>query len=474
MNDSGELYIKVYDVLNKEVKQMELEELIKELVAATMPLTFHIESLKSQAVIMRTNIMRQMKIYGGKGVGKGIGADISTDYYPYLMPLESYKDVWGKDYLNNLELLNRVIEETEAQVIFLQDKLIEARYHPVCGGSTENSENVDGNIVNYLRKVLCNYCKEAVYYKDYKDIAIDEIEKKLGVRFTKTLPIKNMAIEDMFDNIMRDEEGRVVKLSIAGKEFSGKEVMELLELNSTRFSWRPEKIRFYTRGKGDGLGLCLYGSNEMACRGKNYDEIIKYYYTGVSIEKIEKVSINCPLKGKDIVIDPGHGGDNCSDYRSSAGHREKDICLDICNLLKERLEGLGAKVYMTRSEDVNVPLSERAYYANKIQPQFFLTIHQNYYSEPSISGTEIYYYRGDSEAMLLGRKIMEQINNRVGLINRGVRSADFYLLRDVKVSSLHIELGYLSNENDLKLLTDDMTKKDLAESIAKGLLSYYL
>lgn len=474
MNESQALYIKVYDALNKEIKQMELEELIKELVAATMPLTFHIESLKSQAIVMRTNLVRQMKIYGGKGVGRGIGADISTEQYPNLMPLESYKELWGNDYEDYLKLLNKVVDETEGQAIFFQDKLIDAKVHPVCGGSTENSENVGGNIVNYLRKVLCNYCKESPYYNGYKDLNIEEVEQKLGIRFSKTIPIKNMAIEGMFDNIERDEEGRIIKLNVAGKEFKGKDVMDLLGLNSTRFSWRPEKIRFYTRGKGDGLGLCLFGSNEMALRGKKWDEIIKYYYTGVNVEKIEKVSINTPLKGKAIVIDPGHGGHKCIDHVSSDGEREKDINLDICIALKKRLEELGAEVQMTREEDINIPLSERANFANTTLPKFFVTIHQNYYNEPSISGTEIYYYRGDNEALLLGKNIMEQINKRVGLNNRGIRTADFYLLRDVKVSSLHIELGYLSNPNDLRLLKDDMTKRELARAIADGIVNYYL
>lgn len=473
MNESGVIYIKVYDSLKKEVKQIELEELIKELVAATMPLTFNIESLKSQAVVMRTNLIKQMRLYGGKGVGGGIGADIAIDQYPELLPMESYKKHWGKDYVKYVEKINLAVEETEDYVIFLQDKLIEAKFHPVCGGSTENSENVEGNIVNYLRKVLCNYCKEAPYYKNYTDLSIDDIEKLLGIKFSKITPTKDVAMEEMFDNIVRDQEGRIVKLNIAGKEFSGSEVMELLGLNSTRFSWRPEKIRFYTKGKGDGLGICLYGSNEMACRGKRWDEIIKYYYTGVNIGKIEKISINLPLKGKAIVIDPGHGGDNNNDHVSSTGIREKDINLEISLALKEELLNLGAQVYMTREEDVNVPLSKRAAVANEISPEFFLTIHQNFYSEPSFSGTEIYYYRRDDEAMLMGRSIMHRINNLVGLVNRGVRTADFYLLRDVKVSSLHLEIGYLSNSNDLKLLTNKVTKCEIARAIAEGIVNYY-
>lgn len=474
MNESGELYVKVYNVSNNEVEQKHIEELIRELVAATMPLTFHIESLKSQAIVMRTNIIRRMKIYGGTGIEGSIPADISTEQYPNLLPIKSYKECWGEDYKKNVELVTRAVKETEGQVIFLKDKIIDARFHCICGGSTENSENVDGNIVQYLRRVLCNYCKDAPYYIDYKDLTIEEIEEKLGIKFLKTMSTKNSAIEDMFDNITRDAEGRITKIRIAGKEFLGKQVMDLLGLNSTRFSWKPQKIRFFTKGKGDGVGLCLYGAREMALLGKSAEEIIKYYYTGVHIEKIESISINHPLKGKTIVIDPGHGGEKCKDHRSYSGDREKDINLEICMLLKKMLEDLGAKVYMTRTEDVNIPLSERSNITNSILPQFFLTIHQNFFSEREVSGTEIYYFRGDNEARVLGKIIMEQINKTLGLTNRGVKTADFYLLRDVKVSSLHIELGYMSNTRDMKLLKDKKTQKILAKAIAEGMTAYYL
>ncbi|MDR5659139.1 N-acetylmuramoyl-L-alanine amidase [Serpentinicella sp. ANB-PHB4] len=465
--------VKIYDVEKDIVSKKPFDELLKELVASSAPLTFHIESLKSLAIVMRTNIKRAMRLYGGKGIGANKEADISTENYPDFMELEKYKNIWGKDFNVFKEKLNKAITETDGQVIYLNNKLINAKFHPVCGGATENSENVEGNIVKYLRKVLCNQCRNTPYYIDHKDVNIEDIEKKLGVKFVKDSSTKNMMIENIFEDIVRDEEGRIKKVKIGGKEFKGKDIVELLGLNSTRFSWKPQKIRFFTQGKGDGLGLCLFGANNLAMEGKAAEDIIKYYYTGVNVGRIKKISINKPMEGKTIVIDPGHGGEKSEDHISSAGLREKEINLEISNNLKQKLIDLGAKVYLTREEDTYVPLGSRAALANSKRPDFFISIHQNYIDEPKIMGTEIYYYPGDHQAKRLANSIMNQLATRLQRINRGVKEAEFYLLRDVKVSTLHIETAYLSSPREEKLLMNLGYKKDVAEAIAQGIVDYY-
>src|SRR5690606_34074720 len=113
-------------------------------------------------------------------------------------------------------------------------------------------------------------------------------------------------------------------------------------------------------GKGDGLGLCQYGANAMAEEGIGAEEILKYYYTGVEIKKIKNPCINKPLKGKLILIDPAHGGEDSDDYIGKQGLREKDVNLSIALYLEKELETLGAKVYLTRREDKIVHLNDRA------------------------------------------------------------------------------------------------------------------
>ncbi|SES94900.1 SpoIID/LytB domain protein [Natronincola peptidivorans] len=474
MKESNEIiYINIYHPDEKKIAEEPLEEMVKSLVAWSMPLTFHIEALKCQSIIMRTILAKKLKTFGEEGIEVSPEAEISLEEFNGYLSLEAYKQIWGNKYDDYKAILDEAIDDTKGIVIFFNNKPIDARFHMVCGGATENSENVDGNIVQYLRKVLCCYCQDAPYIHSYKDISIEEIEKKLGIQFVKENATKTMEIENVFYDIHRDEEGRITKLKAAGKEFQGKELMKLLQLNSTRFSWKPKKIRFFTTGKGDGVGLCQYGANQMAREGKKASEILNYYYTGIVLRIMKKNNIEKPLKGKTIIIDAAHGGEKGEDHIGPTGLREKDINLDICWYLKKKIASLGATVYMTRENDDYLPITERAAIANKILPDFFITIHQNYFKHPTISGTEIYYYRGDKEANKLGREIIEEITKELQTVNRGVKTAEFFLLRDVKVSALHIEIVYISNPKEEALLRKEDFKEKAAVAIAKGIVKYH-
>lgn len=463
----------IYHPCYKKVITKPMEELVNELVVCSMPLTFHIEALKCQSIIMRTLIAKELKFFNARKTDFSHESDISLEVFKKYLAVDMYSKLANKKCVGVEGDLLEAILETSGLIICFNNRPIEARFHMVCGGSTENSENVDGNVVQYLRKVLCRYCKDTPYSFNYKDINIEDIENKLDVKFAKEDSKRDMEMDGIFEEIHRDKEGRIIQLKVGGKVFVGKHVMNLLELNSTRFNWRPEKIRFFTSGKGDGVGLCQYGANQMAIEGKKAEEILKYYYTGISLKKIEINDMKTPLKGKAIMIDPAHGGDNTGDNIGFSGSREKDINLDISLYLRQSLEELGAKVYMTRTGDVHVPITKRAAMANSHVLDFFVSIHQNFFKNPARSGTEIYYFRGDKEAKKLGEEIIREITQGLNTINRGLKTADFFLLRDVKISSLHIELAYISNPQDESLLMKENYKKLAALAIANGFARYY-
>ncbi len=471
--EDKKIYINIYDKGQDKIVTKELEEMVKVLLAWSVPISFHMEALKAQSIIIRTNLVREMKVYGGYGCIENKEADISSAYFKEALPLENYKELWEGNYEGYLEKLGVAVEETEGSVILFNNKPIDARTHLVCGGSTENSEGVEGNVVQYLRKVLCAHCQGSPYFINHKDIPLQEVEKKLGVKLTRDDVLNAASIDDIIDDVVRDEDGRVIKIKIGGKEFKGKEVMDKLKISSTRFSWRPELIRFFTLGEGDGLGLCQYGSNTMACSGRTAEEILKYYYTGVEIKKIKNPSIHKPLKDRILVIDPGHGGEESDDYTGMQGLREKDVNLSIALYLKEELKNLGATVYLTRETDEMVHLNDRAIMANDIAPDFFISIHQNYFSHPSKSGTEIYYFRGDGRAKALGREIMIALNEDLKTLDKGIKQADFFLLRQVMVSSIHLETAYISNPVEEKMLMEEENRKKAAKAIAKGIVHFY-
>ncbi|SKC58623.1 stage II sporulation protein D [Maledivibacter halophilus] len=473
-NSENLVLIKVYDKKANALINRSIDEFIPELVAAQINIDFELEAIKAQTIIARTALIRKARIFGGEGCTKHIDADFCTEGHcgPWISK-EKLKSKWGKNFQKNWEKLVRANEETRYLIMTIKNKVINPRYHPTCGGSTENSENVEDYNVLYLRKVLCNYCTSSPYWENFKDVSIDEIEEKFNIKLGKTSPINEANIDNIIEVIERDEEGRVKKIKLGDKVFKGTEFCKCLGLDSTRFGWRPTALRFETRGKGHGLGLCQYGANEIAKQGQKAEEILRYYYTGIDIKKYEKPDKNKPINNKVIVIDPGHGGKENTGVIGELGLIEKDITLSISQELKKELEDLGAQVILTRYTDEYISLNKRAKIANEIRPNFFISIHMNSFTNSNIAGTEIYHYRGDKEGENIANFIIKNMAEKIGSVNRGVKVADFYLLKTVTKSAIHIEVEYLTNlEEEKKLMECDYSKK-IAQSIANGITEYY-
>ncbi|WP_255547802.1 stage II sporulation protein D [Crassaminicella indica] len=468
------VYVKIYDHIENKIVSEPIEELVKRIVPLQMPIFFELEALKAQAIIARTFIVRNIRAFGGRGCSKYKNVDLCTDGHCInIVTIKQLKEQWGADFEKNWAKINCAVNETDGKIITMNNKPISAKFHSICGGATENSENIQGNKILYLRRVLCDYCKNSPYYKHSIEMSLEEIEKKLNIKTLNVAATKGPAIEGIIEDIKRDEEGRIVSLKIGGKKLKGTEVMKLLGLNSTRFGWKPIAFQIETQGKGDGLGLCQYGANSMAKEGKKAEEILKYYFTGVTIKKINKPSINKPLEGKIIVLDPGHGGLNAEDTIGPTGLREKDVNLSISLALAEILRASGATVYETRTEDIYVPLSKRSDLANVVRPNFFISIHQNCFSNPNISGSEIYHYRGDKEGETLADFVLDELCGELNTVKRGVKVADFYLLREVQSSVIHVEIAFITNPKEEEKLRDEKFQRKAAKAIAKGIMNYY-
>ncbi|WDV45996.1 N-acetylmuramoyl-L-alanine amidase [Clostridiaceae bacterium M8S5] len=472
----NDIYLRVFDIYRNEVVTKKLNIVMESVLALQVDLNFGLDFIKLQSIIVRTNLLRKMQLYGGKRCHKYSNCDIcNSGHCIDYMTHDSMKKLWKKDYEKNIAILKEAIKATDGYIVTYEGKPIDARFNYTCGGGTENSENVINNKVSYLRRVLCDYCKDSPHWMKIKELEITEIEKKLGVLFVKGKTIKDSSImEGYIDEINRDETGRVANLKIGGKYFDGLEVARQLGLESTRFTVAPSTIKFLVRGKGDGLGLCQWGAKEMLSRGFSIEEVLRYYYTGVDLIKINKPSKEKPLQSKIIVLDAGHGGEDSEDAYGFNGIREKDIALNMVKSLKSILEDLGVKIYLTRDKDEFVSLKQRVNFSNQIRPHFFISIHLNSIKNKSVKGSEAYHYRDDEESKKLGKIVLKKLNEELNVTNRGVKSADFYMLREIGVSALHLEAGYLSNEEEtIKFTKQDYINK-YVKVIAESLVEYFL
>jgi len=177
-----------------------------------------------------------------------------------------------------------------------------------------------------------------------------------------------------------------------------------------------------------------------------------------------------------IVIDPGHGNSTSSNSVENIGPtglKESYVNLDISERLKILLESQGCEVKLTRNNEDDVTLVDRRELSNSLRPDFFISIHQNGFSNISTSGAEAYYYKGDIEGERLAKLIISNLTSFLNITNRGVKNADFYLLREVKSSSIQIETSYITNPQQELLLRNEDYRQNIAVAIYQGILDYY-
>ncbi|MFJ8457719.1 N-acetylmuramoyl-L-alanine amidase [Lysinibacillus xylanilyticus] len=181
------------------------------------------------------------------------------------------------------------------------------------------------------------------------------------------------------------------------------------------------------------------------------------------------------LKDRIIIIDPGHGGKDPGTVVGS--NSEKAITLKVSTLVKQKLEAAGAKVLMTRTGDTYPSLQDRVDFTNANYGEIFVSVHVNSAANTSAQGTETYYAisTGDmhQEDVDLATFVNNQIVNNLKMKNRGVREQQYYVIRNMNIPSILVELGFLSNSEDRAKMTDDQYIELFAESIYKGILEYY-
>ncbi|MDQ6600956.1 N-acetylmuramoyl-L-alanine amidase [Bacillus salipaludis] len=178
-----------------------------------------------------------------------------------------------------------------------------------------------------------------------------------------------------------------------------------------------------------------------------------------------------PLKGKTIVLDPGHGGSD-DGTTSFIGTHEKTLTLVTAKVVKHKLEDAGANVIMTRTNDTYIPLEQRADLSNKNHADAFISFHYNWIEDPSINGLTDFYYQ-KSRDYILASDILEGVIKSTGLKNDGTRFDDLDVLRNNSRPSTLIELGFLSNKQDDSVVESSAYRDRVAQGVYLGLLDYF-
>lgn len=173
-----------------------------------------------------------------------------------------------------------------------------------------------------------------------------------------------------------------------------------------------------------------------------------------------------------IIIDPGHSG-AVEPGACAGGIKECDVVLLIAKLLGELLYDAGHAVLFTRTGEITTTdLQFRAELANANEAELFISIHANSVSNPAAHGSEVYHYPGSRVGRQLASFIQSHLVAELGTVDRGVKAADFAVLRETMCPAVLVEAAFLSNERERNILASYTGQLAVAQAIFQGVYSF--
>jgi stage II sporulation protein D len=277
--------VPIFMTKENHVDTITLEDYVRGVLAAEMPIDFELEALKAQALAARTYLVK--RLLDGDSSNVPVKDAIVTDtvvHQAYLGDEELKKKWPGPEYAANMKKLNQAVAETQDYVLTYAGKPINATFFSTSNGYTENSEDYWGEYEPYLRSVPSPWdSKLSPRYKETVTFSLGELRKKLGVGTISQSVSGASAIQVL----SRTAGHRIKEISIGHHIFTGREVREKLGLNSSQFEWhwKGDQLEITTYGYGHGVGMSQWGAEGMAKEGKKAEEIVKYYYTGIELTR---------------------------------------------------------------------------------------------------------------------------------------------------------------------------------------------
>lgn len=268
-------------VLQKKLWGMQkipLEEYLVGMMAVTIPAEYEPETLKAQAIILRSFCMNQMEKENGEKV---IYDDLLKEYY---MESEQYQEIWKEDTDSYWEKIQRAVEETKGMIIVCNGDIVEPPFCRMSNGSTRDITEYVIHKGNYLhmKTVVCANDKMAAEYIQYVQIPMKEFEEKV----TKILPEKNKKLEKII--LYRDANDYVKEIQIEDYRIEGENFRKTFNLVSSCYSLEKidDVIEIKNKGIGHGFGFSQYEANQLALKDNDYMYLLNYFFSNIVLEKI--------------------------------------------------------------------------------------------------------------------------------------------------------------------------------------------
>ena len=265
------------------VESMALDQYLRGVVRGEMPASFELEALKAQAAAERTYVYYQLAA-GRKEAHPD--ADVCTDpgCCSAWLSEEAAREKWGEDFDGWESRIEEAVAATDGQTALYDGQPILAVFHSSSAGKTAEAGDVWSGDVPYLRSVDSPEGEETVpnYYSAAEFTAAEA--KTLLAQAHPELTFSG-GPDKWFGAAERDDSGRVSTVEVCGAPLRGVEVRRIFSLRSACFTIdaAAEKVTFRVTGYGHGVGMSQYGANELARQGKTWQEILTWYYAGITV-----------------------------------------------------------------------------------------------------------------------------------------------------------------------------------------------
>jgi stage II sporulation protein D len=275
--------VTVRALIDGTVQNMTMDEYLQGVLRAEMPASFEPEALKAQAVAARTETY--YKIENGPSANHP-DADICDDINccQAWLSADSAAANWGKNAKKNAAKIATAVRETDGMTILYDSKPIFAAFFSSAPGKTQNSGDVWVSQLPYLRSVASpENDSEVPNYYSVDTVSADDFKKALLAEYPDAK--LEGGISGWITNVRTADTGLVLTLDAGGVTVSGGKIRTLFGLRSACFTVSAEdgNIVFHVTGYGHGVGMSQYGAEVMAKQGKDYRQILTWYYTDVKI-----------------------------------------------------------------------------------------------------------------------------------------------------------------------------------------------
>ncbi len=257
-------------------EEVPLEEYLIGALAVTVPEDFSAQACRAQAVILRTNAVWFAQEAGSERI-------YCQDLGQNFLTVRELEEKWGDAYAEQYEKLADAVYDTRDQIMQYEGIPVELPYFPLSAGMTRSGEGLAlQETYPYLQSVPCTADPFSEHFEQEIILTQSEIAKTLGEMFDSE---EEVAWEDI--ELVWDSAGYVTEMTWKEKRISGEQFRAKLGLASACFTVEQDKNRLYivTKGIGHGLGMSLYEANEMGKEGKEYQEILGYFFPDCEIVK---------------------------------------------------------------------------------------------------------------------------------------------------------------------------------------------